>query len=337
MILTLLLAGPQLSAQNNNAALISKYLKDAQQTGLFNGNVLAVDHGKVVLKAAYGYADAAKQTHLNTNYRFHIGSVAKEFDAIGIMVLQEQGKLKLTDKVADYFPELPAWAQTVSIKNLLQYTSGLPEVKFKTVNSDADNWADLKQLQQLDFEPGTQYAYNNNNTFLRRQIISKITGMPFNEFVQGIVFKKAGITNGLVDPDESAPLMARSFNDSFVQDGLAVPISGWTALNLDDLYKWSESIVNFRLINASSTRQIITPFAPENQTGLGGGTMKANKVLTHVHDGSAMHYQALLSANTTKGRTIIILTNQRRNNVYDIADAIEAILEGKAYKPLMKN
>lgn len=319
------------AAQKEKAALISAYLNRAHQAGLFNGNILVADGGKVIIKKAIGYADASKLIPLTTRYRFHIGSIAKEFDAVGIMILKEQNKLSLDDKVSKFFPELPSWAEKISIKNLLQYTSGLPEVRWETVHSDADNWKNLEALQQLDFEPGSRYAYNNNNTFLRRRIIEKVTGISFNQFVQQNMLQAAGINDGMVDPTNSDPLIARSFNNDFKQDGLEVPISGWTCLNVDDFYRWSQCIIHFCLIDPASTRTIITPVEPGKQCGLGGGSMQGNKVITHVHDGSALHYQALELTETTKGRAIIILSNQRQGNVYDIAAAIEAILDGKPY------
>ncbi|WP_374950014.1 hypothetical protein [Mucilaginibacter sp.] len=93
----------------------------------------------------------------------------------------------------------------------------------------------------------------------------------------------------------------------------------------------------FRLSSSSSTLEIITQFGAENQTGLGSGTMKNNRLLTHVHDGIAMRYQALELTGASKSRMIIILTNQRHDNVYKIRDAIEAILDGRTYQPLAKN
>lgn len=324
----------QAFAQKSKSASIEAYLHKAHRDGLFNGNVLVADQNKVVLKKAIGYADASKQKTLHTAYRFHIGSIAKEFDAVGLMMLQEQGKLSLADKVSKFFPTLPSWAQKISVKNLLQYTSGLPDIKWSTVHSDADNWKDLQALQQLDFEPGSTYAYNNNNTFMRRRIIEKVSGLSFDNFVQKQLFKKAGINNGIVDPNDKAPLIARSFNNNFKQDGLEVPISGWTCLNIDDFYTWMQAIQNFKLINPASTREIITPFAEDKQAGLGGGTMKGNRVMTHVHDGTGMNYQALALTVTEKGRTIILLSNQKQGNLYEIAEAITAILDNKPYKTL---
>ncbi|RYE16159.1 MAG: class A beta-lactamase-related serine hydrolase [Sphingobacteriaceae bacterium] len=328
----------QASAQKDKIAQIDSYLQQAHDSGLFNGNVLVADNNKVIFKKAIGYADASKETPLTTQYRFHIGSIAKEFDAVGIMMLQEQGKLSINDKALKFFPTLPSWAGKVSIKNLLQYTSGIPEVKYKTVHNDEDNWKDLQALTTLDFEPGSNYAYNNNNTFLRRRIIEKVSGLSFDQFVAQKMLKPAGIRNGIVDPSETDEIVAKSFNDDFKQDGLNAPISGWTCLNLDDFYKWAQCINNFCLINPASTREIIIPFAPDKQAGLGGGSMEGNRVLTHVHDGTTLHYRALVDTDAPKGRTIILLTNQRQRpgSVYEVAAAIKAILDGKPYNPLQK-
>jgi D-alanyl-D-alanine carboxypeptidase len=323
-------------AQNDKAVLINTFLDEANKSGIFNGNILIAEGGKVIVRRAIGYADASRKIPLTKQYRFHIGSVAKEFDAVGIMMLQEQSKLSTNDKVSKFFPELPVWAKKISIKNLLQYTSGLPDVKYQTVHGDADNWKDLQSLEKLDFDPGSNYAYNNNNTFLRRQIIEKVTGISFNQFVQENMLTVAGIKNGVVDPTVGDSLIARSFNNDYKQDGLEVPISGWTCLTIDDFYKWSQCINNFCLINPISTLEIITPVAADKQSGLGAGRMKGNKVIAHTHDGTALHYQALELADAIKGRTIIILSNQRQGNVYDIATAIQAILDNKPYQALSK-
>lgn len=172
-----------LNAQGKKASEIDLLIRGANRLGLFNGNVLVADNGHIIYKTAIGFTDATRKTELTENYRFHIGSIAKEFNAVGIMILREQGKLSLDDKVSKYLPDLPSWAGKISIKNLLQYTSGLPEVKWASVKNDANNMADLKKLDNLNFEPGTSYNYNNNNVFLQRRIIEKISGLTFNEFV----------------------------------------------------------------------------------------------------------------------------------------------------------
>ncbi|UAY55783.1 serine hydrolase domain-containing protein [Arachidicoccus terrestris] len=320
----------------SKADLINEYLSEGHKAGLFNGNVLVAEKGKIVTEAAVGYADALQKDTLTMAYRFHNGSISKEFDAVGIMMLAEQGKLQLSDKVSRFFPDLPAWAKKISIWNLLQYTSGLPEVQYGSVHGDADNWKDLKKVKALDFEPGTRYAYNNNNTFLRRMIIAKVAGKSFNDFVQQDILKQAGIKNGIVDPTQTDALIARSFDNNFKQDGLEVPISGWTCLDATDFYKWAECINHFRLISPASTKTILTPFKEGNQCGLGSGVIDGDTVKKHVHDGVAVHYQALEYVDNKNGidRVIIILSNQRQGNVYKIAEAICNILDGMPFQKL---
>ncbi|OOQ56480.1 serine hydrolase [Mucilaginibacter pedocola] len=315
----------------NKAVTIDSMIQRTNRLGLFSGNILVVDGGKVVYKKCIGYTDAAKTAPLTDKYRFHIGSIAKEFNAVGIMMLQEQGKLSLDDKVSKFLPELPAWAAKVRIKNLLQYTSGIPDVKWKTVKGDADNMADLMKLQQLDFEPGSKYNYNNNNVFLQRRILEKLSGMPFNKFVEEKLLAPAGMKTAIVDPDDNTPLMAKSYTNEGKQGSLVYPITGWVAVTLEDFYKWEQALENFKLISPASTQVLVTPFAPGRQCGLGGGTMEGGKLVFHKHDGVSLNYQALLVGNSSKARTVILMTNNKQNSVFDIDAAIENILDGKPY------
>lgn len=294
----------------------------------FNGNVLIVEKGKIIFQKAFGNADASNTTKLNTDYRFHIGSIAKEFNAVGIMMLKEQGKLKLEDSISKFLPELPAWANKIKIIHLLQYTSGLPQIKWKEVNQDSDNMAFLKSTSSLDFEPGTKYDYNNNNVFLQRRIIEKITNMSFSTFVIKKILFPIGIKNAIVDPDEKEKLLAKSFNNNGKQDDLKYNISGWTALNLNDFYKWSEAINKFQIITAESTLQLFAPFSSESQTGLGEGNIQNGKVTNHRHDGAAFNYQALLVSNPNS--TIILMTNNKQNNLDEISNSIQSILDNKS-------
>lgn len=299
--------------------------------GLFSGNILVIDGGKIVYKNAIGFTDATKTKALTPDYRFHIGSIAKEFNAVGIMMLQEQGKLNINDKLSKFLPQLPAWADSISIQNLLQYTSGLPDVKWKTVIGDASNMADIMKITHLDFAPGTQYNYNNNNVFMQRRIIEKVTGMPFNKFVEEKLLKPAGMATAVIDPDLNTPLMARSYTNDGKQGSFFYPITGWVAVTLDDFYKWEQALESFKLISPASTRVLVTPFAPDKQCGLGGGTMQGDKLVFHQHDGASVYYQALIVGNQPKGRTVILMTNNKQENIFDIDNAIEDILDGKPY------
>lgn len=317
------------SQSSKKEANLEGLFQEASKAKVFNGNVLISQNGKIIYEKAFGQDDASGISQLNKNHRFHIGSIAKEFNAVGIMMLKEQGKLKLDDTISKFLPELPSWANKIKIIHLLQYTSGLPQIKWSEVNQDSDNMEELKKTISLDFEPGTKYDYNNNNVFLQRKIIEKITKMSFNDFVVQKMLRPIGIKNAIVDPNEKEKLLAKSFNNTGKQDILKYNISGWTALNLNDFYRWSQAINSFKIINPESTLELFTPYTEGNQTGLGEGNIQMGRVINHIHDGAAFNYQALLISNPNY--TIILMTNNKQNNLDAISTSIQSILEGKVY------
>ena len=106
-------------------------MKWSNQIGVFNGNVLVSKNNKIIYNASFGFTDATKTNKLTTDFRFNIGSITKEFSAVALLQLKELGKLKLDDKVSKFIPELPKWASNISIKDLLEYTSGIPKCKLE--------------------------------------------------------------------------------------------------------------------------------------------------------------------------------------------------------------
>ncbi|PYF70705.1 serine hydrolase [Pedobacter nutrimenti] len=327
----------QSAAQIDKAAQIEKLIHNANHLGLFNGNVLIADQGKIIYKTAVGHADASGKVKLTGQYRFSIGSIAKEFNAVGIMLLKEQGKLSLEDPVSKYLPELPPWSSGIKIKNLLQYSSGLPKFQWNVIQNDADNMEHLKKTKQLDFEPGTQYSYNNNDVFLQRRIIEKISGQSFKEFAVQRLLKPAAMHTAIVDPGDKDPFIARSYDNQGKEDPLDYHLSGWVSVTTDDLYKWSNALNKFRLIGPLSTKELSQTFAWRTQCGLGSLTMENNKIISHKHDGSNSNYQALLLSTTENGRTVILMTNQMQNNLYALNNSIQAILDGKPYDQIKKS
>ncbi|MGB9152409.1 MAG: serine hydrolase domain-containing protein [Alphaproteobacteria bacterium] len=164
--------------------------------------------------------------------------------------------------------------------------------------------------------------------------MEKVSGMSFVEFLEKREFPKAGVRDAVIDPTDGAPRVPRSFDANFKESPLTVDMTGWTSLSLDDFLRWSNCITNFCLITPDSTRRIVTTRDSEWQTGLGHGEMVGDQLVHHVHDGSDHHYQALLVSDSSRGRTVIILTNQKHGNVYAMDDAINAILDDKPYVPL---
>lgn len=333
----LLLVTNNAFAQTNKINQIDSLMKWSSQIGVFNGNVLISKNNKIIYTASFGFTDATKTEKLTTDYRFNIGSITKEFSAVALLQLQEQGKLKLEDKVSKYIPELPKWANEVTIKDLLQYTSGIPNVNWKKIKNDKDLFDGLKLVDSLDFKPGTGYDYNNNNIFLRQFIVERLTGMTFKMYAEEFIFKPFKMTSSVMTPFENEVNIAKGYNNNLVPDKADLPITGGTYLATNDLLKWSNCLHSNKVINANSLFELGQQFdLPETQSSLGQAKFKNRKLIKHLHDGRAGSYEAILVSDLSEKFTIILLGNNYNGKIFEISDAIAAILKNEKYSPPKK-
>lgn len=334
----LLLLTNHVSAQTNKIGQIDSLMKRANQAGMFNGNVLVSKNNKIIYNASFGYTDATKTKKLTADYRFHIGSITKEFSAVALMQLQEQGKLKLEDHVSKYIPELSKWANEVTIKDLLQYTSGIPNVNWGKIKNDKDLFDGLMHVDSLDFKPGTQYDYNMNNIFLRQFIVERLTGIRFNKYAEQFIFKPCKMTFTVMTPFENEKNIAKGFNNDLVADKEDLPITGGTYLTTKDLLKWSDCLHSNKVINPDSLFELGQQFdLPDTQSALGLAKFKNRKPTEHVHDGRAGRYEALLVSDMAQKFTIILLGNNYNGKLFEISDSITAILKNEKYSLPQKN
>ena len=328
----LLLLTNNIFAQTNQIKQIDSLMKWSSQIGVFNGNVLVSKNDKIIYNASFGFTDATKTDKLTPDYKFNIGSITKEFSAVALMQLQEQGKLKLEDKVSKFIPELPKWANEVAIENLLQYTSGMPNVKWKTIKNDKDLFNGLMSIDTLDFKPGTNYDYNNNNIFLRQFIVERLTGISFKTYAEKFIFKPCKMYTAKLTPLEGEENIAKGFNNNLVPDKADLPITGGTYLTTTDLLKWADCLHSSKVINKKALYRIGQQFdLPDTQSALGQAKYKNGKLIEHLHDGRAGNYEAILVSYIEEKFTIILLDNNYNGKVFEISDAITAILRGQKY------
>src|SRR3954466_6533419 len=172
-----------------------------QSTGVPAASVAVVKNGQIVFVKAYGNAKLDPPTPASSSMRFSIGSISKQFTASAILMLQEEGKLSLDDKVGKWMPDLTR-ANEVTIRQLLSHTSGYQDYwpqdyvmpnMLKPVDAKQilDQWARIP----LDFEPGTKWQYSNTNFVIAGVIIEKVSGMPLMQFLQKNVFATLGMTS----------------------------------------------------------------------------------------------------------------------------------------------
>ena len=310
---------------------IDYLLSQAHHRGILNGNALVAVNDTIIYQSEFGYARGDQSEKLQKNHIFKIGSVSKEFDGVAIMLLHQQGKLDLDSKVSKYFPSLPAWAEKVSVKNLLQYTSGLPASDNEEIRTDEQVWDFLNNLDSLAFEPGSDYWYNNLNTFLRKRIVEKVSGQSFSQFVQQNLLDPAGIKHAIIDPESSEPQLVKAFDTEFVEDDYPEYMSGWTALNIQDMYKWIKSLHSGKIVNQNSLDKLSTNFK-NKQACLGHLDFKEGNLHYQHHHGQSGHFETSIYYNALDKFTVIFLTNQRGNNLGDLTVATDAILRGEEFQ-----
>ena len=175
--------------------------------------------GKVVWSGARGMADLDSGTEITTDTAFDIASVSKQFTATAALLLAEAGKLSPNDPLADYVPGLPAWSRTVTISQLVHQTSGIPdyvgllydagyEDGDRTTNADA--LKAVAEVQDLEFEPGTQWDYSNSNYLLLGRIVEAVSGASLPDFLRAEIFNPLGL-DMVLDPARPVPTLAVSY------------------------------------------------------------------------------------------------------------------------------
>jgi len=299
----------------------------ALSIGVFNGVVLIASGDRIIYQKAFGRADAEAHQQLSPEIRFQIGSISKEFNAAGIALLQQQGKLRFDEPVGKYLTWLPAWSQKIKVRDLLQYTAGLPSMPEMT---ESEYRKHLLAVQQLAAEPGTVYSYDNVCIYLQKQLIEQVSGIPYSRFVRTELLDRAGMSSSTID-DAPVSLLAKPFDNDFKAMTPATTSSGWTLSTAGDLHRWSNLLNSGAFLNAAALEPLAQGF-PGGEASLGHALLQEGKLAEHQHDGSGNGYEALLYSDTRQHITVILLSNNQNFKQYNLKDAAVAILHGESFQ-----
>lgn len=306
---------------------IDSLMQAAHRIGVFNGNAMVVSKGQTIYKAAVGFADGSKQHPLTMQKRFDIGSIAKEFNGMSIMLLAEKGKLSVTDPIHKYLPELPAWADSIQIAHLLSYTSGLPA---SPSNTDQDVRNELLALKHLANAPGKSYIYSYSNVYLQQRIVEKVSGLKYQAFVEKNILKPLEMKRTVMDLPVNDTTMAIAFNNKFVNEIPRETTTGWPRLTAEDLLRFMSAVDSYKLVGKASVLQLSQHFG-EGESSLGEGKFENGELVWHQHHGSNFNYEALITHDLKNDRFVILMTNNQNFKVRQLTSAILSILDNKPY------
>ncbi|WP_350284367.1 serine hydrolase [uncultured Croceitalea sp.] len=188
IVLLLFLSITSTFGQKNNIEKIKEVLDTYEQLGFFHGSVLVYEKGELLLSKGYGRKNSSVTSKNDANSVYRIYSTTKIFTATVILQLQEQGKLKLSDRLSKYYPNFPS-GHDITIESLLTHTSGIPNDTDPEHTKSETVFLDFIIVQPLDFSPGSRWNYSNSAYYLLGYIIEKVAKMPYEEAVNHYIFQ----------------------------------------------------------------------------------------------------------------------------------------------------
>src|ERR1700758_4525038 len=262
---------------------IDKVASDAlAKTGVPSASVAVVRDGQIAYLHAYGHARLDPETPAKPEMRYSIGSISKQFTAAAILLLQEQGKLSLDDKVGKFIPNLTR-SNEVTICQLLSHTSGYQDfwpqdyvmpnmLQPVTAEKILDTWA----RKPLDFDPGTKWQYSNTNYVIAGLIVEKASGAPLLQLLQEKIFTPLGMKS-VADIDKAK--LTELDPTGYLRYALGPPRpapkegKGWLfaagelAMTASDLARWDISLMDQKLLKPASYRDMETEIRLKNGVG----------------------------------------------------------------------
>ena len=356
-IFLLLLLSSALYGQNN-PSLFDAYMQAQTDLYGFNGNVLVAKNGNVIYKKSFGYADYNTKRKLDSNSIFDCGSIAKEFTAMGILLLKDKGKINYTDTLTKFFPDLPY--NNITIQQLLTHTSGMPNgfalvSKFFDHNKVASNGDMIRLLARekpaVLFKPGENMMYSGTAFNLLASIIEKISGQPYKEYMEEKLFNPLRMAHTKV---ANNPRSAKNipdyaygyvYSDSLKKyvfaDSLksrwptylaGITGEGMIITTTGDLLKWDRALKNHSLLTETTQWEMLSKqaerTAPKVSFGYGIRVGKNDFGNYIFHNGSYPGYVSMHIRYTDEDVTAVVLSNNESHSEF-IADALVAIVLNK--------
>ncbi|MGC1104999.1 MAG: serine hydrolase domain-containing protein [Candidatus Acidiferrales bacterium] len=243
--------------------------------------VLIRQNGRTLFEREYGMRDLRSNLPIDAHTNFRLASFTKQFTAMSIMLLVHDGKLHYDDHLTDIFPDFPAYGRAITIRNLLNHTSGLIAYEDLMDKKYAGkSWEEIPQItdagvlalaeQQTGtkFPPGTQWEYSNGGYCILAMIVERVSGMPFAEFLRQRIFAPLKMDHTVAHvygKDEVADRAYGYTNDAGVwletdQSPTSATLGdGGIYTSLDDLAKWDDALRNHTLLSAAEFQPAITP------------------------------------------------------------------------------
>ncbi|MDX1482644.1 MAG: serine hydrolase domain-containing protein [Woeseiaceae bacterium] len=299
--------------------------------------VLVVRDGEKLLTRTYGVSDIATRTPITAATNFRLASVTKQFTAMAILMLIEEGSLTLDTTLGELFPDFHAYAQDITIRELLRHQSGLPDYEPMVPEGaepvrDDDVLRLMLETKEGYFEPGSAYRYSNSGYAVLAMIVETLSGHSFAEFLDERIFTPLGMDNTVAFEKGVSSVPNRAYGYTVTDEGIEfTDQSRWSSVlgdggvysSLNDLYRWDQALYRDDLITADSKAQMLTPSLEDY--GFGWRIDRFDGHLRYHHSGSTSGFRNFIQRFPEQRLTIIVLTNRAEPDVQPLAEEIAAL------------
>ena len=325
-----------------NEKVVDELFHDFDRANSPGAAVIVIKEGKPLFAKGYGLAELEKKIPCTTNTNFRLASVTKQFTAMAVLILAEQGKLSLEDLLPKFFPEFPEYAKAITLRNLLTHTSGLTDYEDHIPQgttiplSDRDVLFILRHQSKADFAPGAQFHYSNSAYALLALIVESVSGKTFPAFVKEKIFNPLGMTNSIAYVAGLSCVPSRAY-------GYVNGISGWELSDqsvtsavlgdggiyssVADLFKWEQALYTEKLISLKMLAGAFTAHSSQSDfkgSGYGYGWYVGNlRDTEHIwHYGSTCGFSTRVERFPPRRLSVIVLTNRRNAEISPIVEKL---------------
>jgi len=314
---------------------VDQLFQDYAGDGMPGASVMVIQNGRPVLTKSYGLANVETGARVESSTNFRLASITKQFTATSILMLVDEGKLSLNDSIRQHFPEFPEFADGITIRNILQHTSGIEDYepiygdRFPAQVTDRGVVEIISKTEGTMFAPGSQYSYSNSGYAILAVLVENLSGKTFPEFLQENIFTPLAMSNTVALVGGVTMVPNRSFGYS-VADGNVTfsDQSAWSAVlgdggiysSVEDLFKWDQALYDNGLISAELRAESWTP-GLENY-GFGFRIDSYNGYKRYHHSGSTSGFRNHMQQYPDERLTVIILTNRAEPDVAPLADRV---------------
>lgn len=328
-------------------AKVNEYMDAVLRIDGFSGTILVARDGKPIVSKGYGMANIELNLPNAPDNVFRLGSVTKQFTGMAMAMLQERGKLSVSDPMCKYISDCPDAWKPITINQLLRHTSGVtnytafPDFARTTIlPTTTTEMVDRLKKAPLDFEAGAKMSYSNSGYFLLGVIIEKVSGKTYADFLQENIFTPLGMKyTGYDDPLKIIMHRAAGYqkqagkilNASYMD--MSVPYAAGSLYSTTgDLLIWDQALYTEKLVSKKTLNEIFTPEKGDSGYGYGWGIAKKFGHKSISHGGGIYGFATDISRYPDDRVTVVVLSNIQSSPSGQISSNLAAIVFGAAYE-----